>query len=53
MRQAKISAKVAVVRLLTKFQLTALEKREIVFDNYATSLKAKGGIKLKISKNIH
>lgn len=53
MRQAKISAKIAIVRMLTKFELSALEKREIEFDNYATSLKAKGGIKLKISKHLH
>ncbi|XP_037920402.1 probable cytochrome P450 6d4 [Hermetia illucens] len=52
MRQGKLSAKAALIRLLTKFEWSATTKGEIEFDNYATTIMAKGGINLKVSKRL-
>lgn len=49
-RMGQMSAKVAVVKLLTVFKFECIEKKEIEFENYGVTLLPKGGVNVKIHK---
>ncbi|XP_055386710.1 probable cytochrome P450 6d5 [Condylostylus longicornis] len=49
-RLGKINVKLGAVMILRKFNIEAIEKKEIEFDNYSVALMPKGGINLKLSK---
>lgn len=50
MRMGKMNAQMGIVMILTKFNIEAVEKKELEFDNYAVGLMPKGGINIKLSK---
>ncbi|XP_055847697.1 uncharacterized protein LOC129913173 [Episyrphus balteatus] len=51
-RLGKINVKVAVVKILTNYDVQAIKKGEIEFDNFAVTIVPKGGINLKLRKKI-
>ena len=51
-RLGKINVKVALVKVLTNYDVQAIKKEEIEFDNFAVTIVPKGGINLKLRKKI-
>lgn len=50
LRQGKLSAKVALVKILTSFKVDAVEKHEIEFDNFSVGLIPKDGVNVVLTR---
>lgn len=49
-RMGKVNAKLAVVKILSAFNIEFMERREIEIDNHSIAIIPKGGVKVKLSK---
>lgn len=52
LRLGKMIVKMALVKLLIKYDFRTIDDRELEFDRYGVTLKAKGGINLKVTERI-
>uniref|UniRef100_T1GXI3 Cytochrome P450 n=1 Tax=Megaselia scalaris TaxID=36166 RepID=T1GXI3_MEGSC len=52
-RLGKLSAKVAVVTMLSNFSIECIEKKEIEIDSHSVPLVPKGGVNVKLSRKVN
>lgn len=49
-RMGRVSAKTAVVSVLSNFKIECTEKRELEIDNYSVAIVPKGGVNIKFTQ---
>lgn len=45
----KLAVKMALVKMLHQYDVEAIDRNELEFDNFAVTLQVKGGIKLRVT----
>lgn len=50
MRFGKLAVKMALVNVLQRFDVEAIDRSELEFDNFAATLQIKGGINMRVTE---